>query len=143
MHIRWMKTSPVTFQGFWLTLSLVTCLLLLQIQPILNRSFTLGLLIPFSECRAVGNSYHCGYWYASAITVALDTINSDPNLLVGHHLNFIWNDTRCKELVAVEQQIYQLNVGVDVFIGPACHCKTAAINAAAFNKTIISYVSLP
>lgn len=141
MDIKWLKMSLEARQWLWLALPLRIWLLLLQSQPTENRNFTLGLLIPFSECDALGNSYLCGYWYASAITVALRRINSDPNLLAGHRLNFIWNDTRCKELLAVEQQIHQLNVRVDAFIGPACHCKTAAINAAAFNKTIISFVS--
>ena len=142
MEIRRFKSVLLIPRELWFGLTLRICLLLLRVRTIENRQFTLGLLVPYDVCNAVGNSYFCGNWYASGITVALRKINTDPNLLAGHSLNFIWNNTRCSELNAVEQQIYQLNAGVDGFIGPACHCKTAAINAAAFNKTIISYVSI-
>lgn len=129
-------------------LTCLSCLVLpviviaLQGQIAESREFKLGLLIPYSKCTKVHTfPYYCGNNYASAISVAVDKINSDPNLLAGHNLTFVWADTLCEELIAVKKQIEQMRAGVDAFIGPGCKCETAATNAAAYNLSIISYVS--
>ena len=119
----------------------LSCLLLLRVCLVDSREFTLGFLVPYSKCQHVGNSYHCGKMYASAITVALEKINSDPHLLSGHNITYIWSDTQCDQTKAVKQQLKQLREGVDAFIGPGCDCDTAAVVAEAAEKTMISYVS--
>lgn len=129
-----LQLSSVTL--FWKFLILI---FLLRIISVESRNFTLGFLCPFTNCDGHNQ---CGNTYASGITLAIEKVNSDPNLLVGHRLNFIWNDTNGEEIKAIEQQLYQLNSGVDAFIGPALKCKVAAVNAAASNKPLISYVSM-
>lgn len=115
----------------------------LQGQTVESREFRLGLLIPYSKCNKIYEfEYYCGDNYVSAISVAMDKINLDPNLLAGHNLTFVWADTLCEELIAVKQQIEQMRAGIDAFIGPACKCETVATNAAAYDLSIISYVSI-
>lgn len=103
----------------------------------------LGLLIPFKQTVPLGNSYHRGEFYASAMSIAVDDINRRPDLLPGQNVTFIWNDTRCEEFQTLQSIVWQLNAGVTAFIGPACSCNTSARMAASFNKTMISYVSSP
>lgn len=102
----------------------------------------IGLLIPFKHASKLGNYFHRGEYYASAISIAVDDINRNPNLLPGHNVSFVWNDTQCEDLDTVRALVHQLNSGVNVLIGPACSCNTSARIAAAFNVTMISYVSL-
>ena len=127
----------------WLPGLLLWITVALHGQVTESREFKLGLLIPYSKCQRVYTfPYYCGDNYASAISVAVDKINSDSSLLVGHNLTFIWDDTSCEELIAVKKQIEQMRAGVDAFIGPACKCETAATNAAAYDLSMISYVSI-
>ena len=101
----------------------------------------LGLLIPFKRTGRLGNYYHRGEFYASAMSIAVDVINQRSDLLPGHNITFIWNDTDCKEFKTLQSVVYQLSQGVSAFIGPGCSCNTSARMAASFNKTMISYVS--
>ena len=136
------NTGSCSFAGIARCLIILPfCLFLLRVSPVENREFTLGFLVPYNVCKRIGNSYHCGKMYASAITVALDKINSDPHLLSGHNMTYIWSDTRCDQTTAVKQQLRQLREGVDAFIGPGCDCDTAAVVAEATDKPMISYVS--
>ncbi|KAK3705160.1 hypothetical protein QZH41_003755 [Actinostola sp. cb2023] len=100
----------------------------------------LGLLIPFKYARSLGNYYHRGQYYASAISIAVDEINRRSDILPGRNISFIWNDTECDELKTLRALVYQLNAGVTAFIGPGCTCTTAARSAAAFNMSMISYM---
>ena len=101
----------------------------------------LGLLIPFKRAGRLGNYFHRGEYYASAISIAVDNVNAKPDLLPGQNISFIWNDTDCEEPKTLQSMVYQLNEGVTAFIGPGCSCNTSARMAASFNKTMISYVS--
>lgn len=101
----------------------------------------LGLLIPFKRTSRLGNYYHRGEFYASAMKIAVDNVNERLDLLPGQNLTFIWNDTDCEEFKTLQSLVYQLNQGVSAFIGPGCACNTSARMAASFNKTMISYVS--
>ena len=47
----------------------------------------------------------------------------------------------CQEFLAIKQQIWQLNNGVDVFVGPANGCEHTFWNAVAFDKPVMSFVS--
>ena len=103
----------------------------------------LGLLIPYTDVAPVGIlTYNLGERFASAMTIAIDRINADPNLLPGVNLTFTWNNTDCNEFKVLQSQFQQVNDGVKAFIGPGCFCNTAARNAGAYNKSMISYVSI-
>ena len=102
-----------------------------------ERNHTIGLLLPFHEAL-VGD--YTAKAYAPAVPIALEQVKKD-GLLPGVNLNYVFNKTECNELVALRQQIWQLNHGVDAFFGPGCYCLNAGRIAAAFNKTMMSYVS--
>lgn len=102
----------------------------------------LGLLIPFKRASRIGNYFHRGEFFASAMSIAVDDINRRPDLLPGLNVTFIWNDTDCEEFKTLQSIVYQMNQGVTAFIGPGCSCNTSARVAASFNKTMISYVSI-
>ena len=108
-----------------------------------KREYKLGLLIPYSTVTPVfANDFNRGEAFAAAMTIAVERLNADPTLLVDYNLTFVWKDTTCNELVAVREQLDQINSGVQAFIGPGCYCQTPARNAAAFNMPMISYVSI-
>lgn len=100
----------------------------------------LGLLIPFKNTNRLGNFFHRGEFFASAMSIAVDDINSRPDLLPGQNVTFIWNDTDCEEVNSLQSIVFQLSQGVSAFIGPGCSCNTSARMAASFNKTMISYM---
>ena len=102
-------------------------------------NYTVGLLIPME------NVYYTkkGIYYASAISIAVDEINKQDNLLPGDSISFIWNNTKCEENKTIRALIYQMyEAKVSAIIGPGCTCNTSARNAAAFNVPMISYVSI-
>ena len=108
-----------------------------------KREYKLGLLIPYTTVIPhLANDFNKGESFAAATTIALERINADPTLLPDYNLTFVWKNTKCDELIAVREQLNQINSGVRAFIGPGCNCQTAARNAAAFNMTMISYVSI-
>ena len=124
------------------TFSLLMFLALLgNIPSPSTEEVKLGLLIPFKRTNRLGNYYHRGEFYASAMSIAVDAVNQRPDLLPGQNITFIWNDTDCEEFKTLQSVVYQLNKGVSAFIGPGCSCNTSARMAASFNKTMISYVS--
>lgn len=125
------------------TTTLLAVFLLFYSSPAVPASdVKLGLLIPFKHANKLGNYFHRGEYYASAISIAVDDINGNPNLLAGHNVSFVWNDTECEELNTLRSIVHQLNSGVTAFIGPGCGCNTSARTAAAFNVSMISYVSI-
>ena len=105
-----------------------------------KRNFKLGILVPFNGGKACSNPgpFH-GHMYSPAILVAVDEIERTSNW--NFNLTWVWNDTKCDESLALKQQFWQLNNGVDAFIGPALSCATSSMNAVAFNKPVMSYVS--
>ena len=104
-----------------------------------KRPYKLGFLIPFNEgkpCKEVTSYY--AEQYAQAIPVAMEKVNS---LNYNFNLTWVWNDTMCQESLAIKQQIWQLNNGVDVFFGPVQGCAYTSKTAVAFNKPVMSFVS--
>ena len=104
-----------------------------------KRTFKLGFLVPFNKgkpCKEV-TSFH-GEQYAQAIPVAMEKVNS---LNYSFNLTWVWNDTMCEESLAIEQQLWQLKNGVDVYVGPVRGCKHTSMNAVATNKPVMSFVS--
>lgn len=117
---------------------LINCLTLAE-----KREYKLGLLIPYSTVIGhFSDNYNKGESFAAASTIAVERLNADPTLLSDYNVTFVYKDTECNELLAVREQLEQINSGVQAFIGPGCNCQTAARNAAAFNMSMISYVSI-
>ena len=108
-----------------------------------KQDYKFGLLIPYTTVRPhLANDFNKGESFAAAMTIAVERINADPSLLVNYNMTFGWKDTKCNELIALREQLNQINSGVQAFIGPGCNCHTAARNAAKFNMTMISFVSI-
>ena len=119
-----------------LFLLLVAC-----ITVVSGEEFTLGLLIPYDLPRSE-TSVPEGKYYAPAIIQAVEDVNNSSDLLPGHHLSFIWNDTSCNETQALRALTYLIHEKrVPAIIGPACSCTTAARLASALDIPMVSYVS--
>ena len=108
--------------------------------PSTEGNLTIGLILPYST--PIGGRALDGKFYASAITIAVDNINKDPNLLPGIRLRFVWDDSECLEEKSINALISQFERKVDAFIGFGCDCHTQARMAAALNLPVISHVSI-
>ena len=104
----------------------------------IKRDYKLGFLLPFNNAK-VSARHLRGYAYAQAVLIAMEEIQNNTSW--NFNLSWVWNDTMINESLALKQQVWQLNHGVDAFIGPALSCATSSRNAVAFNKPVISYVS--
>ena len=131
------RTSRIYVVTVAFMASTMALLFLLSVTEAQN--YTVGLLIPLSNAFFTKK----GIYYASAISIAIDEINKQENLLPGHNISFIWNNTECEENKTIRALMYQIyEAKVSVIIGPGCTCNTSARNAAAFNVPMISYVSI-
>lgn len=106
-----------------------------------DGNLTVGLILPYVVSTG-GERSLPGNHYASAMTVAVDNINNDPNLLPGIRLSFIWNESYCSEEMSIKALISQWEKRVDAFIGFGCKCHTQARMAAALNLPVVSHVSM-
>ena len=106
-------------------------------------TITVGFLLPYNVSANVssGSAALSANEYASALPLAVEAVNNDSSLLPAHHITFVWNDTQCDEEISVKAMLYQLEKGVQAFIGPGCTCETQAKLAAAANVPMVSYVS--
>ena len=105
-----------------------------------GRNFTVGLLIPYTTPGRSADLF--GIRYAPASLLALENINNSTDLLPGHHLSLVWNDTKCDPNLSLKALIYQIyEKRVDAVIGPACSCQVEARLANVENIPMISYVS--
>lgn len=119
-----------------LFLLLVTCITIVS-----SKEYTLGLLIPY-DLSQKETSISEGKYYAPAMIQAVDDVNNRSDLLPGHHLSFIWNETSCNETQALQALTYLIHEKqVSAIIGPACSCRTAARLASALDIPMVSYVS--
>lgn len=106
-----------------------------------GRDFTVGLLIPYTTPGRSSPDLF-GIRYAPASLLALENINNSTDLLPGHHLSLVWNDTKCDPNLSLKALIYQIyKKRVDAVIGPACSCRVGARLANVENIPMISYVS--
>jgi len=122
----------------WLQALFILTLLILQPEA---SVITLGFLLPYNATANISTGpLALGKDFASALLVAVEAITNDSTLLPGHQVTFVWNDTQCNEEISVKAMLYQLDKGVQGFIGPACMCKTTAKLAATFNIPMISYM---
>ena len=68
-------------------------------------------------------------------------VNDDPNLLAGHHLDFLYADINADTLVSTARTTEQWRDGAIAFFGPEDTCDVEARVAAAWNLPMIAYVS--
>lgn len=118
----------------------------LFILPLLSTrseagEISMGFLLPYSVSANNSAASASAKDYASALPLAVETVNNNSSLLPGHQITFVWNDTQCDEDISIKSMLYLLEKGVQVFIGPGCTCATQAKLAAASNVPMISYVS--
>ena len=127
-----MKKVPQLLPLLLLSLTIIT--------PTSGEEFTLGLLIPYESSTA--STSEEGKKYAPAIIQAVDDINNSSDLLLGHHVSYIWNDTACDEDQSLRALSYQIHERqVSAIIGPGCTCQVEARLASALDIPMISYVS--
>jgi hypothetical protein len=103
------------------------------------EEYKLGVLLPYNY--DMNREYPPAEDYASAITVAVEKVNSDPTLLKGATLSYVWNNTACNQTKMVEQQHWQIKQGVVGFVGPSCHGRKAAKIAEKHDLAVVSFVS--
>lgn len=99
----------------------------------------LGVLLPYTY--DANWDFPAADHYASAVSLAVEEVNKDPNLLPGAKLSFMWNNTACNQSKMVEQQHWQIKHGVVGFVGPSCHGRKAARIAKRRDLAVISFVS--
>ncbi|CAH3159682.1 unnamed protein product [Porites lobata] len=95
----------------------------------------IGVLLPMTGYWPIGKTS------ASAITIAVDRINRNPNLLPGYNMTFLWNDSMCLAAEGLNQAVEFKISGVDAIIGDGCDiiCEPAAILAASWNLPMVSW----
>lgn len=139
MNSRTLLLESSNCNKLWLQALFVLSLLTTRSEA---GAITVGFLLPYNVSTNVfGASVLSANEYASALPLAVETVNNDSSLLPAHQITFVWNDTQCDEEISVKAMLYQLEKGVQVFIGPGCTCETQAKLAAAANVPMVSYVS--
>ena len=95
--------------------------------------------------RVLNNTWwKSGNFYASAFQIAVDRINDDPQLLHGHKLEYVYNDTECSEEKSIQlfhYQVCQMNVAGVIGLG-CSKCDGLAKYAGAINVNMVSHVSI-
>lgn len=82
-----------------------------------------------------------GLAISGALTMALDEINKDKNLLPNVTLQLRWNDTKGDRVLATKIITEMICDGVATFFGPEGGCYVEAIVSQSRNIPMISYVS--
>ncbi|GFR15586.1 ANF_receptor domain-containing protein [Trichonephila clavata] len=107
-------------------------------KPALDPSkpnVTLGLLTSFKDIEKL--------LIAGAVPLAVDLVNEDPELLPFHNLRFIAYDAGDAESALPLKKMTQMREeGVVGFIGLDGSCEHEALLAAAWDMTMVSYVSI-
>ncbi|KAI9581516.1 receptor-type guanylate cyclase Gyc76C-like isoform X1 [Glossina fuscipes] len=80
-----------------------------------------------------------GLAISGALTMALDEINNDTNLLPGVVLELRWNDTKGDTVLATKAITQMICDGVAVIFGPEGPCYVEAIVTQSRNIPMISY----
>lgn len=82
-----------------------------------------------------------GLTISGALTIALEEINNDPDLLPNVTLALRWYDTRGETVTATRHITEMICDGVSAIFGPEGTCKTEAIVSQSRDIPMISYVS--
>ncbi|KAK9751499.1 Receptor family ligand binding region [Popillia japonica] len=80
-----------------------------------------------------------GLTVSGALTMALEKINSDVDVLPNVRLNLRWNDTKGDTVLATRAMTDMICDGVAAFFGPEGSCHVEAIVAQSRNIPMISY----
>ncbi|XP_063972285.1 receptor-type guanylate cyclase Gyc76C-like isoform X1 [Diachasmimorpha longicaudata] len=99
------------------------------------RNLTIGYLTAIKG----GLKDRQGLAISGAISMALDEINNDPNILPDVRLVMRWNDTRGETVDATRAMVDMICDGVAAFFGPEGSCYVEAIVAQSRNIPMISY----
>lgn len=83
-----------------------------------------------------------GETISGAMTFATTEVNEDPTILPNHTLEFIIAETYGQEPDSIRQTVLMMQRSISAFIGPQETCVHEARIAAAFNRPMISYVSI-
>ncbi|XP_043524757.1 receptor-type guanylate cyclase Gyc76C-like [Frieseomelitta varia] len=106
-----------------------------SIQPRKQQNLTIGYLTAIKG----GLKDRQGLAISGAFSMALDEINSDPNILPNVKLVMRWSDTRGETVEATKAMIDMICDGVAAFFGPEGSCYVEAIVAQSRNIPMISY----
>ncbi|XP_074647347.1 guanylate cyclase 32E-like [Tubulanus polymorphus] len=109
-----------------------------MIEITLSETFKIGYLMAHNQEKQVKKGL-VGGLISGAITYAMDVINNDPDLLRGHKLDLIYNDTAGDQLRSCKAITEQWRRGAIVFFGPEDTCDIEARVAASWNLPIIAY----
>ncbi|XP_076654349.1 receptor-type guanylate cyclase Gyc76C [Halictus rubicundus] len=104
-------------------------------QPRKLQNLTIGYLTAIKG----GLKDRQGLAISGALSMALDEINNDPNILPNVRLVMRWNDTRGETVEATKAMIDMICDGVAAFFGPEGSCYVEAIVAQSRNIPMISY----
>ncbi|XP_036346408.1 receptor-type guanylate cyclase Gyc76C-like, partial [Rhagoletis pomonella] len=80
-----------------------------------------------------------GLAISGALTMALDEINNDDNLLPNVKLQLRWNDTKGDTVTATKAITEMICDGIVTIFGPEGHCYVEAIVSQSRNIPMISY----
>lgn len=104
---------------------------------------------PKQEVTVVGLAPVTGEWdvgrtTASAMAIAVEDINNNPNLLPDHKLKFVFGNTNCSANTALPfvMNYWATNKrNVDAFIGGGCNrvCEYVSLLAGKWNLPVISW----
>ncbi|XP_041362491.1 guanylate cyclase 32E-like [Gigantopelta aegis] len=109
---------------------------LILIHRALGETFTLGFITTMNSSDLVKAE---GRKIAGAMTHAINEVNSDPNILANHTLQYIFADNADDSLRSVNLITQQWKKGAIAFFGPEDYCETEARVAASWNLPIIAY----
>ncbi|KAL6264990.1 hypothetical protein P5V15_005082, partial [Pogonomyrmex californicus] len=104
-----------------------------SVQP---RSLTIGYLTAIKG----GLKDRQGLAISGALSMALEEVNNDKNILPNVKLVMRWSDTRGETVEATNAMIDMICDGVVAFFGPEGSCYVEAIVAQSRNIPMISYV---
>lgn len=82
-----------------------------------------------------------GLAISGAITMALEEINNDPNILPNVTLVLKWNDTRGDQVISTRAITEMICDGVATIFGPEGSCHVEAIVTQSRNIPMFAYVS--
>ncbi|XP_060811458.1 receptor-type guanylate cyclase Gyc76C-like [Bombus pascuorum] len=106
-----------------------------SIQPKKQQTLTIGYLTAIKG----GLKDRQGLAISGAVSMALDEINNDPNILPNVKLVMRWSDTRGETVEATKAMIDMICDRVAAFFGPEGSCYVEAIVAQSRNIPMISY----
>lgn len=107
----------------------------------------LALNVNWKSCNRGGSVFHSGQFYASAIAVAVEDINNNPDILPNNRLRYVWNksetNTNCSKDISTRIMLKQINLNtIDGIIGFPQKCEAPASIASAVNLPLISLVRI-